>query len=46
MTKAIKKISSDPQRDHGTKCFSQLPDKGLQMLGCVCHLEIIFILFN
>ena len=29
VTKALKKVASGPLRDHGTKWFSDLSDKGL-----------------
>lgn len=38
VAKAINKVASGPQRDHGTKRFSHLSDKGLLMLGCTSHL--------
>ena len=32
VTKALKKVASGPLRDHGTKWFSDLSDKGLLIL--------------
>ena len=41
MTKAIKKVASGPEKDHGNKWFCQLSDKGLLMLDCMCHWNCV-----
>ena len=38
ITKAMKKVASGPQRDEGTKWFSELSDKGLLR-------TVLFVLF-
>ena len=38
ITKAMKKVASGPQRDEGTKWFSELSDKGLSR-------TVLFVLF-
>ena len=36
ITKAMKKVASGPQRDEGTKWFSELSDKGLSITISLC----------
>ena len=36
ITKAMKKVASGPQRDEGTKWFSELSDKGLSITIFLC----------